>query len=360
MKIQASWLLLTCAVSGITAGPAFGDNPDKIQVVAAGSAPFVVQGDHGPTGASVEVWADVAQALDLDFDLRMAPTVEVALEAVAEGRAQVAVGPLSITSVRSATVAFTQPYYRAPLGMASHPRGAVWSRIAPFLSRAFLVGVVGLMVVLALVGGLIWTLEHRRNPEQFDSDPVRGFGQGLWFALVTMTTVGYGDKVPVTPGGRVVAGIWMVLAMLTASSLTAGIATALTLFQLGNAELETLQDVRRLPVAVLEGTRAGRLARGAGASVRTVGDLDEAFDLLRTGDVEAVVADLPVLEYALARRDERKGVAVVPVPGSGENYGFAVRPRDPIDHALDREILKRVESGHVQRVLQSWDQPRSP
>ena len=35
-------------------------------------------------------------------------------------------------------------------------------------------------------------------------------GDALWWALVTMTTVGYGDKVPVTPGGRVVAAMLMI------------------------------------------------------------------------------------------------------------------------------------------------------
>ena len=43
------------------------------------------------------------------------------------------------------------------------------------------------------VGSLIWLAERRRNAEQF-AEPLAGIGSGMWFALVTLTTVGYGDK----------------------------------------------------------------------------------------------------------------------------------------------------------------------
>ena len=70
---------------------------------------------------------------------------------------------------------------------------------------ATLVIVLGLLLVSATV---IHLAEHQAQPEKFGTIP-----EGLWWAVTTMTTVGYGDAVPVTPLGRFIAGIVMLLGL---------------------------------------------------------------------------------------------------------------------------------------------------
>jgi len=50
-----------------------------------------------------------------------------------------------------------------------------------------------------------WTLEHGVNPR------LHNFGDALYWAFITATTVGYGDVTPITPEGRVVAGLLIFL-----------------------------------------------------------------------------------------------------------------------------------------------------
>jgi len=91
------------------------------------------------------------------------------------------------------------------------------------MARAFeenrLLYLFGLSVfaTAVLVGGLSFYLtEHEVN------DQVSSIPDGVWWAIVTVTTVGYGDLIPVTAVGRVVAGTMMVIGMTTLA-LFAGI-----------------------------------------------------------------------------------------------------------------------------------------
>ena len=71
--------------------------------------------------------------------------------------------------------------------------------------------------ILVLNGAIVVYLYERHAA---DSD-IRTFGQSVWFAITTVTTVGYGDYAPVTIGGRIAASLIMAIGILTLAVVTA-------------------------------------------------------------------------------------------------------------------------------------------
>lgn len=76
-----------------------------------------------------------------------------------------------------------------------------WKRIRSKILQSQILLVVALLLLVLFSSMLIVALEHAKNKE------FHTFADGLWWSIVTMTTTGYGDKVPVTIIGKVIAGI---------------------------------------------------------------------------------------------------------------------------------------------------------
>ena len=324
-----------------------------LTVALAGSEPFVVHGPHGPTGISVDVFDAIATRARINYRFVRAPSAAAAIAAVARGEVDLAVGPISITAERARHVDFTQPYFLASLGLASPRRLSLWERLKPFLSRAFLVGVAGVSFVLLLVGTLIWLAERRTNPDHFPKTPLPGIANGAWFALVTMTTVGYGDRSPVTLAGRCIAGAWMVASMVIASSLIAGIASALTLANMDSSAIQSADDLSGQRVAVVRGTTAISFVRSRGAQAVVTPTLPDALAAVVQGRAIAIVFDRPALSYAISQ-DASMGLTLAEASYEPQGYGFATPAGSDLRHRLDVALLDFAGSRQMELIRAEW------
>ncbi|OAN50583.1 potassium transporter Kef [Paramagnetospirillum marisnigri] len=86
--------------------------------------------------------------------------------------------------------------------MAMSVMGAVARQEARSIGAVLFV----MMVILVLTSSLIYLFEHRAQPHVFSDIPT-----AMWWAVVTLTTLGYGDMVPVTPLGRLCGAFTAIL-----------------------------------------------------------------------------------------------------------------------------------------------------
>lgn len=321
------------------------------RVAVAGSAPFVIVEGDALSGMSIDVWRSVARRADITYDVTRYDDVSTALEAVATGKSDILVGPVSITATRAKTVAFTQPYFQSRLAIASRTKSpSLGDRLAPFATLTFAGGVGSVLLVLGLVGVLIWLAERKHN-DQFPKHPLPGIGNGLWLAIVTMTTVGYGDRAPVTAAGKVICGVWMVIAVLSATSLLAGIASTLTLSGLATSTIAVADDLKGARVATVAGSPAAQLTRSHGGKVVAVESLEQALGMLDADEVDAVVYDEPQLRFELPARSD---LTVSDATYHPQGYGFALPASSPKTHRINVALLNATEDGEISSARIKW------
>jgi voltage-gated potassium channel Kch len=85
--------------------------------------------------------------------------------------------------------------------------------------------VTGLAGLVVLGGGTAFWLVEGERPDS----TVRSWGDALWWSLTTLTTVGYGDQVPVTTAGRLIAAGVMVAGVAVIGTVAAIVALAMAL-----------------------------------------------------------------------------------------------------------------------------------
>ena len=139
-------------------------------------------------------------------------------------------------------------------------------RLFVFGTRAFvrsrrLVNVDFLLVyaigMVAIAATIVTTVEAGH-------DTIESFPDALWWSMVTVTTVGYGDMTPVTPTGRAIAVFLMIGGIGLFGGLTANLASAIMKTEdtvEANVDL-LLEEVRAL---AKPGRRTGGDGRGDGA-----------------------------------------------------------------------------------------------
>ncbi len=342
--------LFAVLLSGVVHASSPADTA-SIRVGIAGTAPFVTNEN---TGISLDIWDEVARHMGARYTTEAYPSVSEALQALDAGQLDAVVGPVSISSDRVARMDMTQPYFRSSLSILSRSDElSAWERIKPFFSITLLYALALFLFILAVVGTMLWLAERKTSPEQFPLDPARGIGNGMWCAISTMSTTGYGDIAPVTLTGRIIAGSWMVISIIFATTMVAGIASTLTLTGLGHTVIDTADKLPGKRVAVLQDSPAVDFVTDHGGRAVAAVNLDSCYAALKDKRVDAIVFDRLQLLYFFQMKHDKE-MAVAPAEYRPQGYGFAFQMHSPYMPQVDVELLRMKEDGDLDHILKDW------
>lgn len=306
-------------------------------------------------GFCIDFAKDICEKHGLIPEFVMFNSVPGLLGAVESGYCDMGFAGITITPERERKVDFSQPFFESGLMIAV--RNEASSQIASMgnvISRVIGLSIVLFFLGLTVVAHLMWWFEKDDEDRfGFPTSYIMGIIDAYWWAVVTMSTVGYGDKRPKKISGRIIAAIWMFIGIIWFAGLTATLTSALTVDRIKKSEIVDLPDLYGKKVAVIEDTTSEEFLSYHNVQVVLASSFDELIAILKDGRSKAIVYDAPPLMYA-AKLDST--IKVVGKMFDHQNYGivFPNEGAEELKEIFNLEIMESQENGTYQKIYNKW------
>ncbi|MFY9658835.1 MAG: transporter substrate-binding domain-containing protein [Methylocystis sp.] len=327
-----------------------------MRIAVYDAAPYAsVARDGSFTGASVDLWRRVAEDIGRNYQFTLVPSMEDVLRGIEQGRFDAAIGAITITEDRAARVDFSYPAHHSGVAAALRKDVGTRAAIASFSGAASELGpVFGLMVVLLFVAGMaMWLVERLERDASKAESAVRTLRDGLYWAVVTMTTVGYGDKTPKTTLGFFIATLWMLSSLALVSLISASLVSRLTAEQVGATTKFGQSD--------LWGKRLAAGAASSGAEYlthqhmphRSYASLPEALEALAAGREDIVVNSVGALRFLVATRFAKSLRVAEPLLAPAY-MAIALPEHSTLKKPIDRALMRITESPQWRQAEEAY------
>lgn len=328
-------------------------NEDKLTVGVTDSPPFIIIEDDEITGLTIDLWNNISDSLKVDYHF-VETDIENVVTSISEGEINISIAPMAVSSSHAETTFYSQPFYITTMCVAieNHYESGFVTIVKNLFSIAFLKTIGLLLFINFTIGTLIWLAERKENPAF--SDKMNGIIDGFWWSWVTMTTVGYGDKSPQSKNGKILATIWMLVAILIISGFTATISSELTTKRLQN-NINNVHDLYKMKVGCVQGRNTSIYLDYKHIKSKEYVSFEKAFDALEKGEINALVDDGATLNYYFNKRERNlvKKITLIELPNNKEYYCFM--SSDPIlVNRINPYLLSFLESEHWGRLLKRY------
>lgn len=288
-------------------------------------------------GPAIQLWNRVAANLGLKFTLIEVPDTQIAA-LVGSGSADVAATGVQITPGIDKVMDFTAPFDAGGFSivtrgrMGSLPR-QVLEKVLTFEVMSWL---VFMLIATIIAGVVIRIVERHHNREAFGNRD--HLVNGVWWAITTMSTVGYGDLVPKSRAGKFAAGVWMVLSLVLVTIFSANIGATLTAGRL-TPYYQSIEDLAPTSIGIVDRPSSQGAAHQQHLRPKVYKDTQSAMHALESGEIAAFFHPTIELRALIARGDSQH----LALANREAVRGFvALGLSESMDPKLAREINEQV------------------
>ena len=307
-------------------------------------------------GFSIELWNSISARLNRETEYLVVSDVGELLDAVGDGRADLGIAAVSITSEREGRFDFSQPILNAGLqilmrGAAGNAEPSPIHLMRLFFSRTLLIWLGIALLLIMIPAHLVWVVErHHRN----EIIPSRNYFPGIFHAMfwAAGTLATQADHMPRHWIARIVAVLWMFTAVVFVAFYTAQLTASLTAQQI-RGSINGPQDLVGRHVGTTRASTAAAYLSENKVQVREFATLDAVYDALLEQQVGAVVFDAPAILY-YATHDGKGLAQVVGGVFHKEDYGIVFPTDSPLRKQVNEALLALRENGTYQKIYDEW------
>ncbi|MBI9038297.1 MAG: transporter substrate-binding domain-containing protein [Bacteroidales bacterium] len=328
------------------------DSSKILRVGVVRNPPFVICDNSQFSGISVDLWKKISDSLKIKYELKEYKYADL-LKALESSELDISIAPIVVTSKLLTRLYFSQPFYITSLAVALPVRfnHSMLKYLFDFFSKDFLIMLLVVLSVTAIFSFLVWIVERKNRTEIFNKG-MNGFGESLWWAIVTLTTVGYGDIAPKTKFGRLISGLWMFISIIIVSIFTASVASHLTVHNL-QTEIKDISDISDLRIGSIDNTGSSNFLINRGLNFINYPSVYDGLNAVNKNEINAFVFDQAILDYYLTKYKLNEKIEIIK-SGSNKEY-FSYSSANPVlIRKINPVLIKIVNSKEWNNILNKY------
>jgi len=324
---------------------------DEITVGIKPAPPFVIVENDSISGFSIDLIEKIVDDIgNTTIKYKIDTDLTTHFKSIKNKDVDFGIAATTITADREKLFDFSYPFFNAPIGILIDKSDNNTNIFDLILNKNVLYIIIAILLYTVICGHIIWFIE--KGDGDFDKHYLKGVFKGMWWTIVTMSTVGYGDFFPKRVLGRVF-GSFVIISGITLFGLAiATLGSTMTLSEL-KPSIAGPTDLLGQPVAVIANTNSVEIAQEYGMNTVIVNDLDNALNLVRLGNAKAVVYDEPILKYYI-NNDLSKEFIMAQETFHPSYYGIVFRNDSIWINRVNVALLNLIENGEYNKLKKEW------
>ena len=305
--------------------------------------PFSMKKPNGQWyGVSIDLWKEIAKKLNLHYKFQE-DTLDGLIDKIKNKKIEVAIAAITVSAKREHFADFSNGYYTEVLSIAipKNEGSIIKDVFNKLFSYTTLWVVLAIIVVIHIAGIAFWLMERTDGNNQGKSS-IKRISSGIWWAAVTLATLGRGDVIPKTKGGRVVAIVWMFVSVFVIALIIAAFTSFFTSAQ-KIYFINSFKDLDKGKIATIRNSYSDEILRKRGLLPVYYNSLKEALNAVKNEEVDAIVYDKQLLKYMIDRyfKDSLTLTKEYFMP---QSYSLIFKEDCHLKESINRALLEVLES----------------